>query len=70
MKRLSSRLNDIDAFRTRVNSARILQEFNKNDVKRPFVAQVVMCRAKNGELLTNKDSTALGLGGRNILNNI
>jgi hypothetical protein len=26
-----------------------------NDVKRPFKAKVAMCRAKNGELLTNKD---------------
>jgi hypothetical protein len=26
-----------------------------NDVRRPFEAQVAMCRAKNGELLTKKD---------------
>jgi endonuclease/exonuclease/phosphatase family metal-dependent hydrolase len=26
-----------------------------NDVRRPFEAQVAMCRAKNGDLLTNKD---------------
>jgi hypothetical protein len=26
-----------------------------NDVRRPFEPQVVMCRAKNGELLTNKN---------------
>jgi hypothetical protein len=26
-----------------------------NDVKRPFEPQVAMCRAKNGELLTNKN---------------
>ena len=26
-----------------------------NDVTRPFEAQVAMCRAKNGDLLTNKD---------------
>jgi hypothetical protein len=26
-----------------------------NDVKSPFEAQVAMCRAKNGELLTNKN---------------
>jgi hypothetical protein len=26
-----------------------------NDVKRPSKAQVVMCRAKNGEQLTKKD---------------
>jgi hypothetical protein len=28
-----------------------------NVVKRLFEAQVVMCRAKNGELLTNKEGT-------------
>jgi hypothetical protein len=27
-----------------------------NDVRRPFESQVAMCRAKNGELLTNKNS--------------
>jgi hypothetical protein len=27
-----------------------------NDVRRPFEPQVVMCRAKNGELLTNKNT--------------
>jgi hypothetical protein len=26
-----------------------------NDVRRPFEPQVAMCRAKNGELLTNKN---------------
>jgi hypothetical protein len=26
-----------------------------NDVRRPFKPQVAMCRAKNGELLTNKN---------------
>jgi hypothetical protein len=26
-----------------------------NDVRRPFVPQMAMCRAKNGELLTNKN---------------
>jgi hypothetical protein len=26
-----------------------------NDVKRPFELKVAMCRAKNGELLTNKN---------------
>jgi hypothetical protein len=26
-----------------------------NDVRRPFDPQVAMCRAKNGELLTNKN---------------
>jgi hypothetical protein len=39
-------LCDIKAF---VNYTRL------NDVKRPFKALVAICRAKNGELLTNKD---------------
>jgi hypothetical protein len=31
-----------------------------NDVRRPFEPQVVMCRAKNGELLTNKIQVLAG----------
>jgi hypothetical protein len=33
------------------------RKFHKrlNDVRRPFEPQVAMCRAKNGELLTNKN---------------
>jgi hypothetical protein len=37
-----------------------IQDFHKfykrlNDVRRPFAQHVAMCRAKNGELLTNKN---------------
>jgi hypothetical protein len=62
MRRLQSRLSDIKAFRTRV----ILQAVY--DVIKPFKAQVAMCRANNGELMTNKNKVLFG--GRNILNNI
>jgi hypothetical protein len=31
-----------------------------NDVRRPFEPQVAMCRAKNGELLTNKNQVLAG----------
>jgi hypothetical protein len=30
------------------------------DVRRPFESQVAMCRAKNGELLTNKNQVLAG----------
>jgi DnaJ-domain-containing protein 1 len=41
----------------RHRSIQVSRKFYKrlNDVKRPFKAQVAMCRAKNGELLTKKD---------------
>jgi hypothetical protein len=31
-----------------------------NDVRRPFKSQVAMCRAKDGELLTNKNQVLAG----------
>jgi hypothetical protein len=34
---------------------RSIQDPRLNDVRRPFEPQVAMCRAKNGELLTNKN---------------
>jgi hypothetical protein len=34
-------------------------EWRLNDVRRPFEAQVAICRAKDGELLTNKDQVLL-----------
>jgi hypothetical protein len=48
-RRLQSRLSDIEVFRTRKFYKRL------KDVRRPFEPQVAKCRAKNGELLINKN---------------
>jgi hypothetical protein len=47
-------LSDIGVFRTLVNITCLY------DVRRPFEPQVAMCRAKNGELLTNKNRVLAG----------
>ena len=44
---------EVERFRTIQDSRKFYKRLN--DVRRPFEAQVAMCRAKNGDLLTNKD---------------
>ena len=44
---------EIERYRSIQDSRKFYKRLN--DVRRPFEAQVAMCRAKNGELLTNKD---------------
>jgi hypothetical protein len=46
-------LIEIERHRSIQNSSKFYKRLN--DVRRPFEPQVAMCRAKNGELLANKD---------------
>jgi hypothetical protein len=46
-------LIEIERHRSSQDSRKFYKRLN--DVRRPFEPQVAMCRAKNGELLTNKN---------------